>query len=254
MKKQHPKTHTPLYLELLIPLKIMLINYAKTPYFWLNFDILFLRLQVYIQLLIPLKILLKNHAKIIKIRQKNQYFRWNFDTLLCASRCILNYSYPSTKCQIALLRFAAEGQFFFTQNRKSAVPLLTNEISFRTQVYQLTSSKCGVTFWKHASWPGSWIFARRPDSIRPDPTNLVGPFSRVRIWIFELDFIRSKMTGWKVRIKSSHFFGHHFPSVETTFQMLAGSYAELSYFDFFASEISTAPNNIVYELSEAFSS
>ena len=30
MKKQHPKTHTPLYLELLIPLKIMLKNYAKT--------------------------------------------------------------------------------------------------------------------------------------------------------------------------------------------------------------------------------
>ena len=33
MKKQHPKTHTPLYLELLIPLKIMLKNYAKTSFF-----------------------------------------------------------------------------------------------------------------------------------------------------------------------------------------------------------------------------
>ena len=57
MKKQHPKTHTPLYLELLIPLKIMLINYAKTQY---------------------------------------------FDSILihffCASRSILNYSYPSKYC------------------------------------------------------------------------------------------------------------------------------------------------------------
>ena len=33
MKKQHLKTHTPLYLELLIPLKIMLKNYAKTSFF-----------------------------------------------------------------------------------------------------------------------------------------------------------------------------------------------------------------------------
>ena len=33
MKKQHPKTHTPLYLELLIPLKIMLINYGKNSFF-----------------------------------------------------------------------------------------------------------------------------------------------------------------------------------------------------------------------------
>ena len=130
MKKQHPKTHTPLYLELLIPLKIMLINYGKTPYFWLNFDTLFCASKCIFNCSYPSKYCSKMMQKLSKFVKKFNIF----DEILIhfythAPVSWINYT-PQQSVKLHCSDLWQKGNFFSLRIAKAMCPSLLMRFHF----------------------------------------------------------------------------------------------------------------------------
>ena len=132
-KKQHPKTHTPLYLELLIPLKIMLKNYAKTSFF----D------SILIHFFAPPGVYWITHTPQ-NIAQK-----------LCKNdQNSAKNSIFSMKFWYTFMRLQVDIELLIPLNKVSKCSFQSSRVKwdfiwYATLIlYQLTISKCGVTFWK----------------------------------------------------------------------------------------------------------
>ena len=116
-KKQHPKTHTPLYIELIIPFKILLKSKQKLHISDSKKQHPKTHTPLYIELIIPLKILLKSkqklHISACRSTASSRFF----------SSCSLRFLYTSRSSHLLSMdRIKKKKEFDFFYSDISTAP------------------------------------------------------------------------------------------------------------------------------------